>query len=909
MNTNRIPLASKALVAQKALSLLTSPTREQIMVLRARPEWNHDSVLTVSGQKVRVITGISHIGILESIVRLEHGEKAVILTDRPRSDLGDTILTLAYGQDVQIPEEWGAVPGLFPGASEVSRDLRAHKWAATALLDHAPVGGWASSQQMAVTAKHALGGLLAHVLGFGMSTEVDQAMLLTQLDKHEVRASWSGADPKLRENLIRWAGKDLGPTAAFALRVAQHNEHIGPLPVALALDVLWPADDDAPVPEQVAARVRVEKYLGGKSIDPDEARAVARMARTLILRLDADRGNDGTLGMPLMQATALLDDIGWAAGAERSLVLHAGLLHRLRALAVALDRGTAYEEALATLLQHREGPTSSDAPRMAVRLARWLETPEPSTNSLSQDLSLQMSDGSWVDDAMGNIWAGSHDPMVSDAYKRLAEKVRARRKQRDRIAAQRIDQVQPWNADKSFDDLCQDVMGIEDVLRAVIAPWKNRKDTGGTLLVVLDGMSAAIAHQIVADTAQFGLMEWVPTATKQRLAVAAALPSLTEVSRASLWGGRIMLGDARTEARQLNIAFPGSTLFHKNDLRAPAGAALSQGVLEAIQAEAGKVPVVGVVINAIDDATHRNDMSAQKWGIDSLAPLSALLRAAVAAGRTIVLTSDHGHVVERETQQLSSTGSGSRWRPADSGPVKDGEVLVSGPRVSADGSSEAVLLWTDDTHYGPRAAGYHGGASLAEITVPVIVLQAATAHAGAPGWSIAPLQQPLWWNERTSPLEESLSKKTSSKQTKKRKSPPATDFQFAPSPDGSDRLFEIEEVVQSEHGSEVGIDPGPDVVDRLLASPIYAVQKAMAKKAAEGADELVSAALRVLLAHNDRAHQNTVAVALGVQAGAMSQVLATIRRMLNVDGYAVIETDADGTIRLDKPLLLEQFAL
>lgn len=902
MNTDRIPLASKALVAQKALTLLASPTHEQILVLRSRPQWDHEEVLTVNGQEIYVIPGISQLGILESILQLEPCEKAVILTDRPRNDLGDTVLTLAYGQDVQIPEEWGAIPGLFPGASEVSRDLRAHKWAATALLDHAPATGWAPSQQMAVTANHALGGLLAHLLGFGMSTDLDQAMLLTQLDKHEVRASWARIDPILRENLIRWAGEDLGPTAAFALRVAQHNEHLGPLPVALALDVLWPADDDDSVPEQVAARVRVEKYLGGRSIDPGEARAVARMARTVVLRLDAARGNDGALGVPLMQATALLDDIGWPAGAERSLVLHAGLIDRLRLLARTLDRGTSYEEAFADLLQHREGPTASEAPRMAVRLARWLEIPDPTTSSLVEDLSLQVLDGSWVDDAIGALWAGSDDQIVSASYRRLVEKVRARRKHRDQVAAERIDQVQPWSADKSIDDVRTNVMGIEDVLRAVVGPWKNRKNTGGALVVVLDGMSAAIANQVVADTAQFGLMEWVPTATKQRLAVAAALPSLTEVSRTSLWGGQIMLGDSRTEARRLSVAFPGATMFHKNDLRAPAGAALPQPVLDALQAEPRKVPVVGVVINAIDDATHRTDMSAQKWGIDSLAPLPALLRAAVAAGRTIVLTSDHGHVVERETQQLSSSGSDSRWRPADSGSARTGEILVSGPRVSADGSSSAVLLWSDDTHYGPRAAGYHGGASLAEITVPVVVLQAATIQAGATGWSVAPLQQPIWWNERTSALE------TSPSQAKKRrKGAPVADFQHDPSVEGSDRLFELEEVVQGEVSSGGGTIA--DLVDRLLASSIYMEQKVMARKASEGADELVSATLRVLLTHNGRAHQNTVAVAVGVQSGAMSQVLAKIRRLLNVDGYPVVEADADGTIRLDTPLLVEQFAL
>ena len=74
-------------------------------------------------------------------------------------------------------------------------------------------------------------------------------------------------------------------------------------------------------------------------------------------------------------------------------------------------------------------------------------------------------------------------------------------------------------------------------------------------------------------------------------------------------------------------------------------------------------------------------------------------------------------------------------------------MLVSGPRVVASGGS-AVLLWREDAHFGPRRAGYHGGASLAEVTVPVLVFQPATAlSATADGWVQAPPQTPDWWND------------------------------------------------------------------------------------------------------------------------------------------------------------------
>src|SRR6185437_13025549 len=91
-------------------------------------------------------------------------------------------------------------------------------------------------------------------------------------------------------------------------------------------------------------------------------------------------------------------------------------------------------------------------------------------------------------------------------------------------------------------------------------------------------------------------------------------------------------------------------------------------------------------------------------------------------------------------------GADARWRPAE-GPTNLGEVLVAGPRVVATGN-KAILLWRENAHFGPRRAGYHGGASLAEITVPVLVFQPATALQSIPGaWTQAPPQTPDWWND------------------------------------------------------------------------------------------------------------------------------------------------------------------
>ena len=66
--------------------------------------------------------------------------------------------------------------------------------------------------------------------------------------------------------------------------------------------------------------------------------------------------------------------------------------------------------------------------------------------------------------------------------------------------------------------------------------------------------------------------------------------------------------------------------------------------------------------------------------------------------------------------------------------------------------------------------------------------------------------------------------------------------------------------------------------------------------------------LRALVDRGGRAHQDTVAAAAGIPTADVGQVFAAVRRLLNVDGYGVIEPDTDGvTLRLDERLMREQF--
>lgn len=865
---------SMAMVQQRAADLVRSDA--QVLLLRARPEWNRGDV-KVGDAVVRVLPGVSQLAVLDILDSLANNEQAIVLTDRPAEDLGDAVLSRAYKHGVELPDEWQAVPRLFPGAIEVGRDLRCLDWAATALLDHQPPSGWPRSVEPALTAHHAVGSLLARVLGLEADTQLDGVVLLTALGRRNVRAAWVAADPQLRRHLIDWVRTELGDPAALSLQIAQRNEHVTPLAVGLAMDVLWPENGAPPTETQVAARVRVEGLVDGKAVPVDGAKALARLVKAAVLRLEVDDAPE--LAIALQQAEALLGDLDWSEGAEQSAVLRPGYAARVRSLAAALTSGDEVEEALVRVLEHRDAGVSQ-APTMAVRLHRWLSTAEDASTSLGDDLQRQMNDGAWVDAAVGAVWHGSTEPLVAEAYERLLDKVRVRRNQRDSLAASRLEQVNVAGAQ---------AIGVERLLADVVDPWRRR---GGALLIVLDGMSSAIATALASEVARLGLVEWVPSPTHARKSVVAAWPSLTNISRTSLFCGEVRSGTGVDEKRGLAAAFPGAKLFHKNDLRSEAGASLPADVMGSIQGDT--VPVVGVVINAIDDATHKNDLSAWEWNLRSLDPLRALLDAAISARRTVILTSDHGHVVERGTEALSLPGADSRWRPISTGGPNDGEVLLSGPRVVAPGE-EAVLLWREDAHYGPRHAGYHGGASLAELTIPVLVFQAATAATGAAGWEQAAPQVPLWWNDPIGREPSTdVSPKTAKQLNKVKKKPQV--------PSQGDGLFELDDV-PTRPATPAGL------IEAVLASTTYTKQKRMAGRRALD-DKTTEAVLRALLNRGGRAHQDTVAAAAGIPTVAVGQVFAAVRRLLNVDGYGVIELDTDGvTLRLDERLLREQFEI
>ncbi len=132
-------------------------------------------------------------------------------------------------------------------------------------------------------------------------------------------------------------------------------------------------------------------------------------------------------------------------------------------------------------------------------------------------------------------------------------------------------------------------------------------------------------------------------------------------------------------------------------------------------------PLVTCVLNTIDDALDRSDPGGTAWGTDAVKHLAPLLDRARHAGRVVVLTADHGHVVERRQGTQRTYAVFQRPVPRCDVPAADGEVLVAGRRVLLH-DGRAVLAVNEHLRYGPLKAGYHGGGAPAEAVVPVAVL-------------------------------------------------------------------------------------------------------------------------------------------------------------------------------------------
>ena len=511
----------------------------------------------------------------------------------------------------------------------------------------------------------------------------------------------------------------------------------------------------------------------------------------------------------------------------------------------------------------------------------------------------------WADRALASIARAdtARIPRLAQVYASLWNRARARRAQLDADFAARL---AAWTQASSESD---HLLLVENLLDRIARPVAEQRLP---VIVVLDGMTAAAGSALAGELTDRG--GWLEVGRREdgREPVLATVPSVTAVSRCSLLTGALRTGGQAEES----AGFPGfwgrrrSVLFHKAGLAPEPGCPLAGQVRDQI---ARADTVVGVVLNAIDDALDKGKQGPAHWRIDEVMYLRQVLDEARRAGRPVILTADHGHVLDRTQGPNGGPGQPHPANAARSDTARyrfgvpgTGEIAVRGPRVLVPrgagdggvGGGEVVAAVDESIHYTPRHAGYHGGASPAEVVVPVITLLPSDTLLPA-GWYAydAVGHAPAWW-DATAPRNP-----PSPSPAPDPARPPRPRRKTAPAAGEGNALFEV---IDAERAVVLPSGTPATLGARVAASSRMASQRQAIPRAPAEAD--VAALIDALAQAGGRLTIAEAAAVAGQPAVRMSRYLAQVARLLNVDSYAVLNhSEADRLVELNEPLLRQQF--
>ena len=863
---------------------LSTASGARLVLLHGRYPATEKVALTVDDRHVHVTDQQSVLGILDTwLTHRERPGDDLLVVVHPLDDdqLGWDIRGHALGRRTLTVDRATIVARRF-GATELDQRIRDRPWLIEGLLDAEPTGGWRRGGPV-LTLDVAVRALVAARLG----AELPDAGALLEWSQGHGPARFRALPADERDGITAWLTDNVGGVAAVLMALAVD----GRAQDAIAIGVVAAVLGEPEVSSEVS--LAVGGLLGTARASRAERRAFLDAVDGLVERWVAAAEAGGADGDQVRRRTVALleraDTLAAVAGLTEALAdsqfLPSAFQARLRAVAAALTGEpdailvASASAALTALREHRLArlnPERCAAASMAVRLLRWLETPAPAITSVGGGVTTQVRDGGWVDRALTAVWAGeaADDPVVGRAYQAVFDAARRRRDAQDEAFAALL---ASWSSHASSAAPSGTLL-VEQVLDEIAAPLLTADNA--PLIILVDGMSAAVAAELGEQLGEHGWVE-ISRESDRRAAAVATIPSVTRASRASLLRGSAGAGEPADERKGFASFWRrhrrGALLAHKADIAGPAGRRLAEPLVEAL---ADGNTVVGVVLNTVDDALdHGREGDRTGWRLGDITYLPDLFDAARSYGRPVVLVADHGHVLDRGGPDGPTTAEGvesGRWRVGEPGA---GEVALAGPRVLM-GDGRVVVPWREDIRYTRRRAGYHGGAALAEMAVPVLVLSP-SADQLPMGWSVlAPESvEPSWWNGRRAASVPVAPPRPARKPSRR---PPA-----------GEALFDMPEPVLAT----------PSLGEKVVASEVYKAQLVFVRRAPT--KPAVAAAIDAL-AVDGRLSAAATAAALGRAGRDPYGLVETLKRLLNVERYEVLAISGS-TVELNVELLKLQF--
>lgn len=866
--------------------------RGGILGLRAQPVCD-GAGFEHKGRPVAVVPCPSVLAIWEAIDAHKADGWTVVLTDVDDDELGDTVLAHLIDGRLLTPDPWDALRSNFSASTIEPALYRStnDRAVANGLLAVLSAEAYTPAPGGVLTRDHAMSAVARDVLKVvkDPDVEIDTLAILewsrTDFAAEELAHLQTAGGAVLTEAFGAWLADRAGRLASpvrILLRTGRIADLV-PLGVVAGLFV----DTDSPSDRTLGV------FLGRNGLDElttDELTAWYADTRSLLTNTLHRREQQ----IVLDAAAAIIDDLKIADAAAGSELLRHGLDARLLALADAITSAvphplpenldTAVIDAAA--LQRIEdrwvdvqnhflapGDPTCRAFDGALRLARWLAQPIAAATDLASATTDYVRDGSWVDTALVAARRGADNPTAAAALRALIDAAAERRARHDRIFAAAL-----------ADSPTPAVQTVENVLHDFVIPLAKKTPT---LLIVVDALSMAATNDLVTALQRDGWIEFSATADTYRGAALAVLPTLTMRSRCSLLCGELREGPDTVERtgfmsviRAAQLGPTGGVpdpIFHKKALDAvPSGLALAIDVNNAI-ADVANQRLVAVVLNYVDDTLHHTDPGGTDWNLETITHLRALLYAAKNAGRAIVTTSDHGHLIEYgnsvKVDRANTYGQRAHGDFANIDPGR--EIVVEGPRVLTD-NNKAVLAVDDTIRYGARNAGYHGGAAPAEVVVPVAMLAAGQLPDGAVPVAAV---EPRWWH--ANPV-----KSAEQPPIEKKKRPQELS------------LFD----------DDTGAEQRNPLPDKVLRSKIFEAQLTIAGRIVVTTPQIKSLLEALLASSSNEITSAQAAAALGVATASVNGALMQAKRVLDVEGYEVLRVDR-GIVRLDVAALKEQFGV
>jgi len=832
--------------------------------VQSQSRWQGSNEIRLDSELWRVAQCDSVLEIRQ-ILSEESTAPLVLVTPLPTTAIGDDVRARLFRQQLLPVDPWNGLAERFK-ARQVDPVLRQ----ATALADAALEALGTSEAPVAasgvLTPELVWQVILQNRMGL-KTAKPDLLEFLPWVASDGAAAKWEALGDALRGPLGPWLSLSLGDLGGILVRVLADGFGQDALAVGFALGALTGHGADP------RALGRLERFTGNQPLSNVHARQWNEAAEKWATRepqLDRVRRELG-------RADQILESLGATAAAMESRWSPVGFQQRLAAFAEELAGGDIRksQQAYASVSSH-EGSRYLEELRgrreraeMAMRLVRWLDQSQAHPHTLFDSVSRFEQDGSWVDWARHQLLGGDEPEGVSRSYRKLFDKVTVRREEENRRFGELL------SANTASGSNAPGLLMIEDVLSTVVAPLA-KASPAGVLLIVMDGMSVPVWRELSGDLYKHGWQEWTPSEGSAYRTALTVVPSATNYSRSSLLCGALVSGAQNVEKKgfqeHADLRAWKPILFHKDEVGS-SGADLSEALRLAVGKNERKI--VGVVLNVIDDSLGGPEQRSFRWNLQDIPVLQALLSEAKSAGRVVVLASDHGHVLDHGSKLSRKADSADRWRPAAADSPAEGELLVRGARVLVEGS-RLIAPFSETLRYtANRRLGYHGGLTSQECVAPIAVL--APALMDIEGWEILPETPPDWWfeGEVDTPVERPKVKKSS-----KRK-------------DSQTAILSLFE------------DSRTDWVNALMESSVFKDQ--MSTFAGRLKQDQVEKSLRVLADRNLVLLKSVFAQRLELSGLRIDGWIASLQRILNVEGYPVLSVDSSQTVRLNLQLLREQF--